>query len=225
MQALRIGDYIGVRYNIANQSDNFEIYNAVTDPKEAHDLGHLADFAKLQQQFKDTVLQVRRPGGDVIRPYDGELVPAVTVADAKPGLAWKSFAGPFPWVPQFDAAEPAAQGISAQADLSGQPLFKALGSLYTGFIDIPVDGKYTFSLTADSGTLLRLHEATVIDADFAHKPGDQASASILLKAGKHPIRLHYAHRSSTAPALRLEWTGPEITKQVVPATAFSHRSW
>jgi arylsulfatase A-like enzyme len=225
MQALRIGDYIGVRYNIASHADDFEIYNAVTDPKEAHDLGHLADFAKLQQQFKDTVLQVRRPGGDVTRPYDGELVPAVTVADAKPGLAWKSFAGPFPWVPQFDAAEPAAQGVSAQADLSGQPLFKALGSLYTGFIDIPVDGKYTFSLTADSGTLLRLHEATVIDADFGHKLGDQASASILLKAGKHPIRLYYARRSSTAPSLRLEWTGPQITKQVVPATAFSHGTW
>ena len=54
MQALCIGDYVGVRYNILAHSDNFEIYNALTDPKEARNLGGQASFAALQQQFKDT---------------------------------------------------------------------------------------------------------------------------------------------------------------------------
>jgi hypothetical protein len=222
MQALRIGDYIGVRYNITAQGDPFEIYNAVTDPKESHDLGRLPDYAALQQQFKDTVLQVRRPSGDAKRPYDGELVPSVTIADRKPGLSWNSFAGSFPWVPQFDAMEPTVRGVSAQPDLSGQAADKAGGCLYTGLIEAPADGRYTFSIVADSGALLRIHEATVIDADFGYKAGEEANGSILLKAGLHPIRLYYAHRSSTPAQLRLEWSGPGIAKQIVPATAFSH---
>jgi arylsulfatase A-like enzyme len=223
MQALRIGDYIGVRYNILSPTDDFEIYNAVTDPKEAINLGRRADFANLQKQFKETVLQVRRPG-DAARPYDGELVPPIAAAAAagEPGLAWRTYAGSFPWVPLFDGMEATAQGVSAKADLSGLPREKEIGCLYRGFIEAPADGKYTFTITADSGTLLRIHEATVIDADFGHRPGEEASASILLKAGRHPIRLYYAHRASAAPSLRLEWTGPGIAKQIVPANAFSH---
>src|SRR5207248_11632515 len=73
-QALCIGDYVGVRYNVTSHSDNFKIYHATVDPKEAHDLGKDPAYAALQQQFKDTVLRVRRPGGGVKRPYDNELV-------------------------------------------------------------------------------------------------------------------------------------------------------
>jgi arylsulfatase A-like enzyme len=222
MQALRIGDYIGLRYNITGPGDNFEIYNAVTDPKEAIDLGRRAEYADLQRQFKETVLQVRRPDGEAKRPYDGEMVPAMREAAGEPGLAWRTYAGPFPWVPLFDGMQATGQGVSAQADLSGLVRDKEIGCLYRGFIEVPADGKYTFSVTADSSALLRIHEATVIDADFGHKAGETVRASILMKAGRHPIRLYYAHRGSTTPALRLEWAGPGIEKQAVPASALSH---
>jgi hypothetical protein len=118
--------------------------------------------------------------------------------------------------------EPTANGVSAQPDLSGRSNDTDFGILYTGFIKVPVDGKYTFSLMTDSDALLRLHEATVIDADFGHEPSKEVSASILLKAGMHPIRLYYAHHASASPILRLMWAGPGVGKQVIPATAFSH---
>lgn len=50
MQALRLGDYMGVRTNIARHSDPFEIYNVVKDPEEIHNLGNDPAFALLQQQ-------------------------------------------------------------------------------------------------------------------------------------------------------------------------------
>lgn len=34
MQLIRFGKYSGVRYNIKDAQDNFEIYNVVTDPKQ-----------------------------------------------------------------------------------------------------------------------------------------------------------------------------------------------
>ena len=94
---------------------------------------------------------------------------------------------------------------------------------FSGFIDAPADGNYTFSIAADTGALLRLHEATVLDADFNYKGGAEASGSILLKAGKHPFSLDYVHGKGTAPMLNLMWSGPGIQKQSVPDAAFSHK--
>ena len=220
MQALCIGDFVGVRYNIARHSDPFEIYNAVTDPKETHNLAGLAEFAALQQQFKDTALRVRRPGGGVIRPYDEELVPPVSGLATKPGVTWQAFTGAFPWVPQLDAMTPASTGQADRPDIAVRPRDNNCGLLFSGYLQIPADGKYTFSLATDTGALLRIHEATVIDADFGYKRGTELSESILLKAGKHPLRLYYVRRAEGTPSLSLQWSGPGIEKQPVPASAF-----
>ena len=59
MQLIRFGKYSGVRYNIKDAQDNFEIYNVVTDPKTKTDLA--ASMPTLQQNMKDFVLQIRRP--------------------------------------------------------------------------------------------------------------------------------------------------------------------
>jgi hypothetical protein len=221
MQALRIGDYVGVRYDIKSQSDDFEIYNAVTDPKESHNLAGQTEYAELQKQFKETALQSRRPDPGAKRPYDGELVPSVAQASGEAGVSWKRFDGAFPWTPQFDAVQPTSTGHAGRPGVEGQEAGKEFGLFFTGFIEAPADGAYTFSLTSDGGTLLRLHEATVIDGDFGHKAGKEVSASILLKKGKHPLRLYYTHHAGPAPVLKLEWSGPGIEKQAIGESAFT----
>ncbi len=80
------------------------------------------------------------------------------------------------------------------------------------------DGEYQFYLT----TLLRIHQATVIDADFGYKAGTDARGSILLKAGPHPFRLYYVHGSKRMPQLGFNWSGPGIDKGPVPAGILSH---
>ncbi len=220
MQALCIGDYVGIRYNITRHDNPFEIYNATTDPKEIHNLAGQTELAALQQQFKDTVLRVRRPGGGVIRPYDGELVPPVSVSDVKAGVTWQAFAGEFPWVPQFDAMTPTAGGYAGRPDIAVRTRDNDLGLLFSGYLQIPADGGYTFSLATDASALLRIHEATVIDADFGYQSGKEVSESILLKAGKHPFRLYYVRRAGGTSSLSLQWSGPGIEKQPVPASVF-----
>jgi hypothetical protein len=225
MQMIGIGKLIGVRYDITNQNDSFEIYDATEDPKEAQNLGGQDKYADMQQRFKDLALESRRPDAEAPRPYDNELVPAdagKNARDAQPGLRWQDYAGKFPWVPQFDRMFNKVSDVSAQPDLSGRSKDTDFGFYYSGFIEIPSDGKYTFTLTTNSVALVRFHEATVIDADFGHKAGTAASGSILLKSGKHQIRIYYANREATVPQMKLEWQSPEIDKQVVPASAFSH---
>lgn len=221
MQALRLGDYIGVRYNIQSHADPFEIYNILADPQEIHDLGHDPAHAVLQQQMHDMVLGLRRPDGEAPRPYDNELVPAVHPPHAAPGTAWRAVAQAAPWVAHFDDLPALATGISARpaASVSKRP---DVGILFSGYINVPTAGDYTFSLATDSGALLRLHEATVIDADFGYQPGTERSGTIRLQAGQHSFHLYYSRRAGHAPLLDLKWSHDGAPAQEIPAKAFSY---
>jgi arylsulfatase A-like enzyme len=222
MQALVIGDYVGVRYDVKKQSDDFEIYDAVKDPKQANNLAKRPERAALQREFKETALRVRRPDGEAKRPYDRELVPAISdVGAVKPGLLWRAYAGAWPWVPQFEgmavARESVVEGVKVEGTEGGGRL--------DGLIEVPADGKYTFYLSAEGGGAeLRVHEATVVDADYGYSGGKEVSGDILLKAGRHPIHLAYARRAGAggAPGVRLEWSGPGVERGAIPARALSH---
>ena len=78
----------------------------------------------------------------------------------------------------------------------------------------------------------------LIDADYAYTPGTQAASNaregvsgdvqpnavqtVKLTAGLHPIRIGYVGNSGTASKLVLKWEGPGLSKQEIPASAFSH---
>jgi hypothetical protein len=98
------------------------------------------------------------------------------------------------------------------------------GILYSGYINAPRDGEYSFYLNAEGKALMRVHEATVIDADFGYTSGSEKSGAIRLKSGKHPFRLYYVRpgvRAKTgSSALKLAWSGPGIVKQAMPEEAF-----
>ena len=94
---------------------------------------------------------------------------------------------------------------------------------FSGYLNIPQDGDYTFFLRADTGAVLRIHDATVIDADFGYRGGEEASGSIRLQAGLHPFRLYYARGAKASPSLDFSWSGPQISKEVIPAGAFRRK--
>lgn len=215
MQALRLGDLLGVRYDMKSAGDDFEIYNVVTDPKEVHNLAGDPAFAAVQRTLKDAALQARRPDPDAPRPYDDELVPALPTVATAPGVVWQEFAGTFPWVPDFRTLTPVAGGIARLPDPALGQKTASSGLLFTGELRVPDDGEYTFYLTTDTGAVFRLHEATVIDADFGYARGVERSAAIRLEAGLHPFRLSSIHQQ-TGRVLLLEWSGPDLPRQPVP---------
>lgn len=218
MQALRIGDYVGVRYNVQSHADDFEIYDVVNDPEELNNLAPTE--TGLQQLFKDTVLQLRRPDSDAARPYDNELVPALNSSPVTRGVQWSTYEGQYPWVPKLENLASFASGTATRPDLSVRPRDNDVGILYSGYIQAPADGDYTFYVQSDRGALLRIHEATVIDEDYGHTDGSEKSATIKLRAGRHPFRLYYERGSQGTPSLSLQWSSAAIPKQPVPDAAF-----
>ena len=218
MQAVRIGDYVGLRYDIKSQADPFEIYQVTVDPKEA--TNRAPAMTSLENQMKNLVLQVRRPDSDAARPYDNELVPASPAAPVVNGVQWKAYEGNYPWVPDLETLPAVARGAADAPGLQKRTRDNDIGMLYTGYLEIPKDGSYTFYLTVDTGALLRIHDATVIDADYGYAGGKELSATIRLQAGLHPFRLYYARRDQGKPLLNLFWSGPGIDKEAVPADAY-----
>jgi hypothetical protein len=220
MQAIRIGDFAAVRYSVTNSSDPFRLYNVVTDPHEDHDLAGDPAYAAPLAKAREMVNEVRRPDPAAPRPYDNDFTPAVSVNCKTDGLLHCAvYEGPWPWVPDFDALKPVSVGKCSGLDLSSLPKTGETGVSFKGFITVPTEGVYTFFLQSDSGAEMWLHEAHVIDDDFA-RTGEEISASIRLAAGAHPFRLFYRHKPG-AVKLALKYSGPGIEKQPLPPEFFS----
>jgi arylsulfatase A-like enzyme len=214
MQAIRVGDFVGVRYNIASATDDFEVYNIISDPQQATNLA--SSRASLQQQMKDTVLRLRRPNTSAPRPYDAALIPPIATAAVTGGIAWKEYSHTNDYLPDLLLSTPIATGTSTRPDLAVLSRRDDVAALITGYLQVPSDGTYTFYLNSDTRAYLRIHEASVIDADFGYVGGTERSASIDLKSGRHPFRLYYARRTAGTPALSLQWQGPNFTRQAIP---------
>lgn len=237
MQSIRVGDYMGVRYDIRSAKDSFEIYNVVKDPGQRrnlalkpHDQVYLGSSIQrppglparmrirdLQAFMQARVLQVRRPDTAAPRPYDTALVPAVQ-AVVRSGVFWKVYIGQYPWIPQTPTLRASATGTAAL--LTVAPTTKGEDGLLcvTGYIRIPTDGVYTFYVISKTNALLRLHDAQLIDEDHGYPGGVERQASIPLKAGLHPFRF-YARMAKNIPVgATIEWSGPGIAKQTLPAS-------
>lgn len=220
MQLVRLGDTLGVRYDIGSAEDDFEIYHVVRDPKQARNLAASPGMDGVQDRLKALVLQMRRPDTAARRPYDEALVPAVGAVPAAAGICWKAVEGDFPWVPDIEPMKASRQGV-VPVPGAGPSLPKG-AVLYSGFIDVPRDGMYTFYLRTGSAALLRIHEATVVDADYGYTSGSERSGTVRLKAGLHPFRLYHTIKGSSGPAVELQWSGDGISKQPVPAAHLKH---
>ncbi|MBU2905341.1 sulfatase-like hydrolase/transferase [Arenibacter algicola] len=220
MQMMRIGDLVGLRYNIQNANDDFEIYNVISDTQQADNLAGNRDMRELQQTFKERVLQVRMPNLTAQRPYDNAAIAASSVDGLTNGLSWKAYQRSAPWLPQLNTLPATAMGNATSLDLAGIKLKNGEVVLFEGYINIPVAGDYTFSLKSGSKGFLKIHEASVIDADYGYEAGTTREGNIRLKAGYHPIKIYCGSVSKGDDSLELSWEGPSFSKSKVPENAF-----
>jgi len=222
MQAIRLGDYVGVRYRVQSHADAFEIYDILNDPKQATDLAGQPGMADLQHQMHDEVLRRRMPNASAPRPFDSEPIPALDddLGQTAQGLHAGIYDRTVDYVPMVDDDRPRKAGVT----LGLTPLQDAGETtvLYTGYLNVPVTGEYTLRLRTTGPAVLRLHRATVIDADRSHAANAAATGVVRLEAGRHPIRL-YVNMPDQAEraAITLEWSGPGLERQLIDPNAFS----
>jgi hypothetical protein len=95
-------------------------------------------------------------------------------------------------------------------------------SRHTGYLHVAAAGAYTFYLSSDDGSKLWVDGALAINNDGLHGMREYSVARTLA-AGDHAVRVEFFDSTSGA-GLVLSWSGPGISKQVVPASVFRHVS-
>lgn len=114
-----------------------------------------------------------------------------------------------------------ASGIAPGFDLSARTRDRSYAFQFTGYIDIPRSGIYTFHLKSDDGSRLTISGREVVDNDYIRDEPMERSGTVALARGKHPMKLEYFVWISK-PHLELYWEGPGIDQQPVPTSAYFH---
>jgi hypothetical protein len=90
------------------------------------------------------------------------------------------------------------------------------GYVFTGFLKVPADGDYTFSLDSDDGSRLTIDGRAVIEYDGIHGEGKPKTATVPLKSGRLPIRLDY-FQGQHGKGLAVSWSGPGFNARTLSA--------
>ncbi|TYR35811.1 sulfatase-like hydrolase/transferase [Sphingobacterium phlebotomi] len=201
MQMIQVDDLIGVRYDVQSATDDFEIYDVINDPRQTKNLA--LQKADIQQRMKDRVLQLRVSDTSAARPYDDVFIPGLQGIESRVSetLDVKFYALNTTWLPQVGGIEPTAVTSVNRLDLVPQDTGLVV---VRGYIYAPTDGAYTFYLSGASQTFARIHERTLIDADY-HTSGEEMKSTLKLASGYHPIEIYYRNVRGNSQKLQFEW--------------------
>ena len=133
-------------------------------------------------------------------------LPAVRPVKTDPGLSYIYCEGSFKSVPSFDKLKHTREGVMQEVGVVTPSRAENFAQLLEGYIGIPSDGVYTFSLMSDDGSRLVIDGNVVADNDGFHSTITR-QGQIALGAGYHRFSLGYMQGTGDK-ILSLSVTGP-----------------
>ncbi len=89
---------------------------------------------------------------------------------------------------------------------------------WTGRLDVPAGGTYTFYIKGDNGFRMSLDGSSVIDHWTTDWDVQTTSAPITLTAGLHDLSFDY-NQGNGGAYITTEWSGPGISREKIPDSA------
>ncbi|MBK9543398.1 MAG: PQQ-dependent sugar dehydrogenase [Bacteroidetes bacterium] len=133
------------------------------------------------------------------------------------GLNYSYFQGTWSALPNFAALTPVSSGVVSTFDISPRSQNDNFGFRFTGYINVPASGVYTFYSSSDDGSKVYIGTTLVVNNDGLHA-NLEASGQIGLLAGKHAITVDFIEQAG-AEVLSVSYLGPTLAKQIIPASA------
>lgn len=127
----------------------------------------------------------------------------------------------------FDGTGPDAQAVALRTfpmdriALPDDARHDAYALRFTGSIEIPQSGTWSFHLASDDGSALWIDGKQVIDHGGIHGSGYK-SVTLELTQGAHALMVTFFEAAGDAD-LRLQWNGPGTPRGDVPPSAFTTR--
>ncbi len=154
--------------------------------------------------------------GEYLYPPPEDAQPSPALTRAEHGLAGMYFS-------THDLAGASRRRIDSTIDFnwkSGRPM-EGMGQdnfsvRWTGQIETPAKGEYTFYTESDDGVRLWINNRKLIDA-WRNQSVAESKGTISLEAGKkYNLKLEYFESSGEA-VVRLLWKGPSVSRSIIPA--------
>jgi hypothetical protein len=141
--------------------------------------------------------------------------PTGTVA----GLDYQYYEGVFTRLPTFNALPVLRSGTTSYFDLASvQPRDINYAVRFTGYVQVPTSGQYSFSTYSDDGSQLFIGSMLVANNDGRHNNVQERSGTIGLLAGTHALTLTYFQSGGDAN-LTVYYQGPDGVRRLLPATS------
>lgn len=222
---------------ISPDDPKLEQYDPSLKPPASVPLGDLARKTTVEQltKFLMDPLKVRPSGRMPSFDLSGSEATSIAVyllraqaatgKDAqKPaavaGLKYQYYEETFGSAPDFEAMTPKASGSVNGFDISARKRDNFFGFRFSGSIQIPTNGTYTFFVRSDDGAMLYIDGKLVVDNNGDHAP-EEKRGNIPLPAGEHGIVTTY-YNNGAGFEFDVQWRGPGFKKQHIPSIALSH---
>jgi len=160
---------------------------------------------------------------ELVTAYVGTDIfqPSLELPDSNgPGLAYEYYEGIIASVNSIQNLTVKARGVAGTFNTNKRMRDTSLAFLFNGYIKIPEDGKYTFYLVSNDGSVLYLDDNELINHDGAHGMTEKF-ATVALRNGKHKIVLKYFQKLGGL-GLKIYWKGPGFEKVEIPESVLFH---
>ncbi|WKN42865.1 PA14 domain-containing protein [Tunicatimonas pelagia] len=183
--------------------------------KEAEGGDHVSVAWLLPGQIEPSVIP-----GDYLSPFALPLRPADTPANVQPGVEAYYYQGRWDNMPDFAEETLKNAYIEENFLLDQRSRNNNFGFSFEGYIDVPADGYYTFTVGSDDGSQLLIGNQLVVDNDGLHAYQERTGI-IGLEAGLHQITVRYFDRRG-GESLKVFWQNAVDNKAEVPAEILYH---
>lgn len=147
------------------------------------------------------------------------LAPAAQVSNLKPGLQCAYYPGAYKSATLMKG-EPAATYTVTNLEVPKEANAPTFGVKFTGYLNIPQDGVYSFYLTCDDGGILKVGPLETLNNDGWHPPMEK-SGQAALKKGLQPIALDFVEGGG-GYTLKLKYSLNGSAPQDVPSAWLMH---
>lgn len=149
-----------------------------------------------------------------ISPFSNQVTSQATLR----GLSYRYYEGDWSVLPDFNTLTPIITGVYSNVNLAPRLKDDYFGFIWEGYINIPVDGTYTFRTNSDDGSKLYLGTLNQSASPYSHtatplvnndgKHGTQnRDGTITLTAGTYPIAITYFEGNS-GQSIAVSWRTP-----------------
>ena len=152
-----------------------------------------------------------------IAKYNRANLQLATVAgDLQQGINLQTFKGKIKKLSDFEKLLSTGKLVTNKIKIPENMPADYFGLVFTGFIDIPADGLYTFYSTSDDGSQLFVNGNLLIDNDKIHGMETKYGKAALAK-GKHTFKVVY-FENNYGEGLKVEMAGPGLERQEIPGS-------